>query len=76
MPEDIVNILIGRLVGMLQKHTNRKDGLGHCSTFRLEGNNKMKQVINVCQITESVALRILKSMTQHDRSARMVKKVY
>ena len=56
-----ISILMGRLVGLKLNGYKKKDELGRWSTFRLHGNNKVLQIINIYRIPESIAAGILKS---------------
>ena len=47
LPGGTVNIIMGRLVGIRKLGQDRKDYLGRWSSFRLEGNRKVVQVITV-----------------------------
>ena len=56
-----MNILLGRAAGMRVKHYEKKDEMGRWSSFRLEGNSKVLQIITIYRIPESTAPGIMKS---------------
>ena len=58
---------------MMKKEGCRKDPLGRWSTFRLEGNGKVIQIMTVYRIPESTQPGIMKSRAQYDRSTGSVK---
>ena len=62
-----MNIIMGRLVEIRKLGQDRKDHLGRWSSFWLEGNRKVVQVITVYRIPESTKPGILKSRAQYDR---------
>ena len=58
---------MGQLVRTRKLGQDRKDHLGRWSSFRLEGNKKVVQVISMYRIPESTEPGILKSRAQYDR---------
>ena len=69
LPAGTISVFMGRLAGMKVK----KNLLGRCNSFQLEGNNKVLKVFTSCRIPESTTPGILKSKAQHDRSSGEVK---
>jgi len=75
LPRGTLNILIGQLAGLRVKDKDKYDELGRWSSFQLEGNNKMVQVINLYRIPDSTTPGILKSKAQYDRATGITKTV-
>ena len=60
-PRETAHMLIGRMVEMKKGEQDRKDLMGRWSSFQLEGNNKIIQMINMHRIPESTKPGTLKS---------------
>ena len=73
LPGGMLSILIGRIIGMKRRESERKDPLGHQNLFNIEGNNKVIKIFTIHRITESTTPGIMKSKVQYDRSTGKVK---
>jgi len=73
LPGGTITLLTGKIVGMIEKTSIRKDKLGRWNSIRIEGGNKKMQIINVYRITESTQEGILKTRAQFDRVNGKVK---
>ena len=73
LPGGTMNILLGRLAGLRVKGKDKYDDLEKWSSFQIEGNDKMVQVINLYRIPDSTMPGVLKSKAQYDRATGITK---
>ena len=64
LPGGTVSTHTGKIAGMIKKNQSRKDKLGRWKSARIEGENRVMQVINIHIILDSTQEGILKLKAQ------------